>query len=267
MLDLAYRDEHLIVVNKPANMLVHRSMVDRYETEFVMQKLRDQIGMHVYPLHRLDKPTSGALLFATSSDVAKQVQPQFAEHRVEKHYVAVVRGFVEVPMLIDYPLAEKLDKMTDNLAKVNDKKDAITKLAPIASIQIPLPVSRYPSARFSLLKLSPITGRKHQLRRHMAHIRHPIIGDTTHGDGKQNRFAREQLSFPRLALHAHSISFFHPVHSKMVHVKCKFDDAFTCLLRQFSRNTHVSIHSDVERKIYAGACLLDLISDKSIQDA
>ncbi|MFC3121915.1 tRNA pseudouridine(65) synthase TruC [Agaribacter flavus] len=261
MLEIVFRDEHLVAVNKPANMLVHRSKVDRHETQFVMQTLRDQIGQHVFPLHRLDKPTSGVLLFATSASVASLMQGQFAEHKIEKQYIAIVRGYVDEKQQINYSLAEQLDKMTDNLDKKIEKKEAVTHLRPIASIQLPIPVSRYPTARFSLLELKPITGRKHQLRRHMAHIRHPIIGDTTHGDGKQNRFAREKLGFPRLALHAHSLCFFHPFTKQNVTVKCSFDSDFSTLVRRFDSVLTRQIENTIEgykRHIYNEALYRDL---------
>ncbi|MGQ8366287.1 pseudouridine synthase [Glaciecola sp. 1036] len=234
MINIEFEDECLVVVNKPANMLVHRSAIDRRETVFLMQTLRDQLNCHVYPLHRLDKPTSGLVLFAKSSEIASQLQPQFEQQLIEKHYIAVVRGFVHEAKEIDYPLVEKLDKMTDNLDKQNLAKAAITNLLPLATLEIDKPVSRYPKARFSLVNLKPITGRKHQLRRHMAHIRHPIIGDTTHGDGKQNRFAREELNFHRLALHAYSMMFTHPVTLQKIAVMAKIDGELKALVKTFS---------------------------------
>lgn len=214
-LEIIYQDEYMVAINKPAGLLVHRSMIDKRETRFAMQILRDQIGQHVYPVHRLDRPTSGVLLFALSSDIARVLNETFAERLVEKHYVAIVRGYV--PELfdwqhLDYSLKEQHDKMTDGKAK-HDKapQSAQTDYAAIAHAQLPFAVGRYDSVRYSLVHLKPQTGRKHQLRRHMAHLRHPILGDTTHGDGKQNRFFFEHFESRRLMLTACALLLPHPV--------------------------------------------------------
>lgn len=234
MLNILFQDEFIVVVHKPANILVHKSMIDRHETIFLMKLLRDQIGRFVYPVHRLDKPTSGVLLFALSSEVATKLAQQFEQHTIEKEYHAVVRGFVPESLHIDYALKEKLDKIADKQAK-KDKpaQDAVTDMVKLAELTVNKPVGRYEQARFSLVKLTPKTGRKHQLRRHMAHIRHPIIGDTTHGDGKQNRFAREHLDFSNLALCATKLSFMHPIDNKSISVETKFEDKMQSLVNRF----------------------------------
>ncbi len=234
MLNILFQDEHIVVVHKPANMLVHKSMIDRHETVFLMKLLRDQIGQYVYPVHRLDKPTSGVLLFALSSEVATQLAKQFEAHMIEKEYHAVVRGFAPEMMHIDYALKEKLDKIADKQAK-KDKpaQEAVTDIVKLAELTVNEPVGRYEQARFSLVKLTPKTGRKHQLRRHMAHIRHPIIGDTTHGDGKQNRFAREHLQFSNLALCATKLAFLHPIENRPMLVATEFEDSMQGLVARF----------------------------------
>ena len=117
MLEILYQDDDLVAVNKPAGMLVHRSWLDKHETQFVMQTLRDQIGQHVFPLHRLDRPTSGVLVFALSSEVAAQMMPMFANHQMEKTYHAIVRGWIEQGDVLDYPLKIELDKIADKFAK------------------------------------------------------------------------------------------------------------------------------------------------------
>lgn len=106
-LEIVYRDEHLIAINKPAGMLVHRSWLDKHETVFAMQTLRDQIGQHVFPLHRLDRPTSGILFFALSSEIAAQVSPLFASREIKKTYHAIVRGWIEEADTLDYPLKKR----------------------------------------------------------------------------------------------------------------------------------------------------------------
>lgn len=211
MLDILYQDEELVAVNKPSGLLVHRSLIDTREHEFAVQLTRDQIGQRVYPVHRLDRPTSGVLLFALSSDNARRLNEQFSERGIYKLYHALVRGYCEPDGTIDYPLKEQLDKIAD--AKANQDKlpqPAITDYHCLQCRELPFEVGRYATVRFSLLELRPHTGRKHQLRRHLKHIFHPIIGDTSHGDGKQNTFVRKQFNCQRLMLHASTIKCQHP---------------------------------------------------------
>ncbi|MCH8536169.1 MAG: tRNA pseudouridine(65) synthase TruC [Alkalimonas sp.] len=224
-LSILFQDEYLVAVDKPAGMLVHRSFLDRHETRFVMQTLRDQIGQHVYPIHRLDRPTSGVLLFALSSEVARLLSEQNAQQHWFKGYLAVVRGYIEQPGTLDYPLKEQLDKLGDKYADPDKAaQDAITDYRPLATVELPIPVSRYPAARYSLVALSPRTGRKHQLRRHLAHLRHPIVGDTSHGDGKHNRLFREHLHCHRMLLIAKELQFNHPITGEAVSIRCPLDE-------------------------------------------
>lgn len=233
-LEIIYQDEYLIAVNKPAGMLVHRSWLDRHETQFVMQTLRDQIGQHVFPLHRLDRPTSGVLLFALSSDIAKVCAPLFAEHRIEKTYFAVVRGWIEEGGRLDYALKKERDKVADKQASLEDNiQEAITDYQPLNQVELPYSTGRFETSRFCLVEMKPLTGRKHQLRRHMAHLRHPIIGDTSHGDGKQNRLFRDNLDAHRLMLHAGQVEFIHPLTKQKVCITAKFDEVWLKLLSQF----------------------------------
>ena len=234
MLNILYIDEYIVVVHKPANMLVHKSMIDRHETEFLMKILRDQIGQYVYPVHRLDKPTAGVILFALSSDVARLLAQQFELHTIQKEYLAVLRGFAPEHLFIDYALKEKLDPIADKKAKQDkEAQEAQTEMLKLAELSLPIPVGRYDGARFSLVKLMPKTGRKHQLRRHMAHISHPIVGDTTHGDGKQNQFARDHLHFNKLALCATKLSFKHPISEINMVCETTLEDDFQTLVERF----------------------------------
>lgn len=210
-LEILYQDDLLVAVNKPAGMLVHRSWLDRYETRFVMQTLRDQIGQLVYPIHRLDRPTSGVLLFALDSETANYLCLQFEQKIVEKHYLAVVRGYVNGSGQIDYPLKPKLDKIADKFSETEkEAQTAITDYQSLATVELDYPAGRYATARYSLLKLTPQTGRKHQLRRHLKHIFHPILGDTQYGDLVQNRSLKQHTGIGRLLLHAQSLKFQHP---------------------------------------------------------
>jgi tRNA pseudouridine65 synthase len=231
MLDILYQDDDLVAINKPSGLLVHRSMIDRHETEFAIQTTRDQIGQFVYPVHRLDKPTSGVLLFALSSDVARKLTQQFMDKRVQKRYLAVVRGHTKKSESIDYPLKEQRDKMTD--AKVaHDKKAqiAVTHYTRHAMVELPFAVGRYATARYSLLHLHPETGRKHQIRRHLKHIFHPIVGDTSHGDGKHNVFFRQYFDCYRLLLHADRLSLTHPISQDKIVIKAPLEGDFKTIV-------------------------------------
>lgn len=209
-------------------------MIDRHETKFLMKILRDQIGQYVYPVHRLDKPTSGVILFALSSDIARALAQQFETHKIKKEYIAIVRGFAPEKATIDYALKEKLDPIADKKADKNKQAQAaLTEMQKLGELSLPIPVGRYPGARFSLVKLMPKTGRKHQLRRHMAHIRHPIIGDTTLGDGKQNRFARDHLNLSKLALCATKLSFMHPITQANITCETSLEEDFQALVNRF----------------------------------
>ena len=230
-LDILYHDKYLVAVHKPAGLLVHRSMIDRHETRFALQMVRNQVGQHVYPVHRLDKPTSGVLLFALSPEVAKVVGEQFTAHTVEKTYHAVVRGYVDESGVIDYALKEELDKKSDKQAKLDkEAQDAVTVYKRLATVELNQAVGRYHTARYSLVQLKPKTGRKHQLRRHLKHIFHPIVGDTTHGDGKQNQFFREHLACHRLLLQASSLSLQHPITQQKLCIQAAKDSSFNTII-------------------------------------
>ena len=211
MLDILYRDDSLVAIHKPSGLLVHRSPIDRHETRFAIQLTRDQIGQRVYPVHRLDKPTSGVLLFALDSDTARRLTEQFTQGQVQKTYLAVVRGYLPISGIIDYPLIEELDAIADADADTNKPAQAaVTHYRCLATTELPFAIGRYASTRYSLAELQPKTGRKHQLRRHLKHIFHPIVGDTTHGDGKHNAFFRQQFACQRLLLHAQTLTLPHP---------------------------------------------------------
>lgn len=229
-LDVLYQDEFLVAVNKPSGLLVHRSWLDCHATEFALQKVRNQIGQYVYPVHRLDRPTSGILLFALDKESAQDLMLQFSQHTTDKRYLAVVRGCMEDGEL-DYALKEKLDKIADKQAQ-QDKpaQEAFTQYRCLQQTELPIAVRPYNSSRYSLMELIPKTGRKHQLRRHMAHLRHPIVGDTSHGDGKHNAMFRDNFDCHRLLLHAAYLSFKHPKSGELIEINAPLDDFFQSLL-------------------------------------
>jgi tRNA pseudouridine65 synthase len=242
-LSIIYQDEYLVAINKPSGLLVHRSMLDKHETQFAVQLLRDQIGQRVFPVHRLDRPTSGVLVFALSADIARKLGEQFATQLIEKTYLAIVRGHIIDEGKIDYALKEKLDKIADKRVK-QDKpsQEAVTLFNRLDKFELPFAVSKYATARYSLVQLMPKTGRKHQLRRHLAHINHPIVGDIAHGDGKHNTFIRQQFNFNQLALTCKSIVLTHPVSENSLLLRCDLDKNILDLLEKWQVSHH-KIHS------------------------
>ena len=241
-LPILFQDNCLAAINKPSGLLVHRSMIDRHETRFALQLVRDQIGQRVYPVHRLDKPTSGVLLFALSSDIARTVSEQFSAGRVSKTYLTIVRGYTPEKGTIDYPLKEKLDKMTDRKAR-QDKpaQPAVTDYRTLASVELPLQIDRYPCSRYALVEASPRTGRKHQIRRHMKHIAHPIIGDAKHGKGNHNRYFAQHFGADRLLLACTRMSLQHPVSGEPLTLNAPLDDVFLSLINRFGWDQSLSL--------------------------
>ncbi|MWN05667.1 tRNA pseudouridine(65) synthase TruC [Gilliamella sp. Pas-s95] len=236
MFEILYHDNALIAINKPSGWLVHRSWLDKKETVVVMQTLRDQIGQHVFPVHRLDRPTSGVLLFALSSDVARLMSEQFATKQIEKTYHAVVRGYLEGEAVIDYPLVEELDKIADKFSDKNKPaQDAVTLYRGISKIELPIKVGKFDTARYSFVELKPQTGRKHQLRRHMKHIFHPILGDSKHGDLYQNRAFANYFGIRRLMLHASKLEIYHPLNHKPIAIEAKLDQNWQDILVNFKK--------------------------------
>ncbi len=217
-LNILFRDEDYIAIDKPAGLLVHRSNLDAHATAFALQILRDQIGQTVYPCHRLDRPTSGILLFALNPEANAQAQNVFMKQAAVKTYQAVVRGWADARGSIDYDLRSE-----DNPDRI---QSAQTEYSCLSQSTVSAPVGRYEKARFSLLELKPQTGRKHQLRRHLAHIRHPILGDTRHGDGAQNRFLREYCGLQMLMLRATQLTLPHPTQNGQITIKAPEDKIF-----------------------------------------
>lgn len=226
-LPILYRDEHLIAINKPSGLLVHRTVLDWRETRFALQMLRDQIGQRVYPVHRLDRGTSGVLLFALNSDTSRTMAKQFEAGTVEKRYWAVVRGHPPESGEIDHALIRLKDDV-DFLGQtvIQSAQDAITRYRRLAIAEIPVEVDRYPTSRYALLELEPVTGRRHQLRRHMKHISHPIIGDATYGKGRHNRLFGELYDCHRMLLACRMMQVTHPASGKPLILEAPLDYAF-----------------------------------------
>lgn len=231
---MIYRDEYLVAIDKPAGLLVHRSPIDRHETRFALQLLRDQIGQRVYPVHRLDKPTSGVLVFALSSAIARELSGQFAARAVHKHYLAVTRGYCPESGEIDHPITDKPDKFADrDRSRERPPQDALTRYRRLATVEIPYAVERYPQTRYSLVELYPLQGRKHQLRRHMKHLGYPIVGDAKYGKGVHNRFFQQHYRCGRLLLACMGMELIHPVTGDQLHFEASLDQAFLNVISAF----------------------------------
>lgn len=216
MLEIVYQDEDLIAINKPHGLLVHRSKMANDATEFALQLLRDQVGRHVSPVHRLDRKTSGLLLFAFEKEVEIAMHKQFQESLVEKKYLAILRGYAPDQLDIDYPLAKENGNM----------QEAFTSFRTLQKAEIAVAFGKHETSRYSLVEATPKTGRMHQLRRHFAHIFYPIIGDRKHGCNKQNKFFKEQFEMTTMLLHASELTFNHPITGKQIKLNATIHDEF-----------------------------------------
>lgn len=220
MLDILYRDEYLIAINKPHGLLVHRSSIANDASEFALQLLRDQIGQPVYPAHRLDRKTGGILLFSLDKETDKKTQPLFQDKKMDKRYLAVLRGYCPEEGIIDYPL----------LKENGTAQDAITHYKRLAMTEIDVPQGKFPTSRYSLVEANPETGRMHQLRRHFAHIMYPIIGDRPHGCNKQNKLWKEKFEMDTMLLHASALTFIHPWTEEKIEIKADLNSEFKRVL-------------------------------------
>ncbi len=228
-----YRDQWLLAVHKPAGLLLHRSPIDRHETEFALQYARAlNGGEHVFPVHRLDRPTSGLLVFARDPETASLFGKALMAGEVEKTYIAMVRGWTPEAGRIDHPLREH---PTDRRCKDEPLpvREAQTHFSRLATTEIAVEIEGYPASRYSLVELNPQTGRKHQLRRHMQHISHPIIGDTNYGRTRHNHYFAERFGQARLMLAATGMAFRHPVTGEALSLRADPDASFMRVLSIF----------------------------------
>ncbi len=216
MLTILYRDEHLIAINKPHGLLVHRSKIADDTDVFALQLLRDQIGQPVYPAHRLDRKTGGILLFTLDKPTNVSMQQQFMNKAVVKKYLAIVRGYTDPIGEIDYPLRKENGTL----------QDAFTAYATLKQAELPVAFGGHATSRYSLIEATPTTGRMHQLRKHFKHIFHPIIGDRTHGCNKQNKLFLEQWEMETMLLHASYLKFTHPLTGDIIEIEAPVHDEF-----------------------------------------
>ena len=232
-LKILFEDEWLIAIHKPAGLLVHRTKLATDAKEFALQLLRDQIGQQVFPTHRLDRKTSGVLLFAKNEETNRLMQTQFMEQQVSKTYKAIVRGWTDDVGTIDYALTNESGK----------RQEAVTHYTTIERSEIDLPNGKFPTSRFSLLELKPETGRMHQLRKHLAHIFHPIIGDRPHGCNKQNKLFKEHFFMIEMMLHAENLRFKHPKSGDDISVHGEFEGEFKRMLSELQLSTKPNLYS------------------------
>ncbi len=231
MLPIIYQDERVVAIHKPSGLLVHRSELDRHETRFAVQLLRDQLGRHVYPAHRLDRGTSGVLVFALDKDTARSLGGQFERQEVVKTYLAVVRGHPPEAGRIDHALSRRRDDAEWVGERSTDEaQPAVTDFRRLATCELPHQVDRYPNSRYALVELTPHTGRRHQLRRHLKHIAHPIIGDATFGKGRHNRLFQQLFGCHRMLLACVRMQLRHPVDGRPLDLCAPPDGEFAAVL-------------------------------------
>ncbi|WP_210489034.1 pseudouridine synthase [Rufibacter aurantiacus] len=228
MLEIIYEDAHYVAINKPNGLLVHRTRIAEEKKEFALQLLRDQLGIRVHAVHRLDRGTSGVLLFAKSPEATAPLVKAFAERQPDKTYFAIVRGYAPEAGTIDSPIRPDKDHQH------KEAQDAITHFSRLATVELPIPVGRYQTARYSLVKIKPETGRMHQIRKHFAHLRHYIIGDKKHGDWRHNLMFLEQLQSSTMLLHSATLSFEHPFTGDTVEIKASMPENMRRLCQEFS---------------------------------
>jgi tRNA pseudouridine65 synthase len=226
-LRILYRDEHLVAVDKPPGLLVHRTRLAAEEGDALLQRVRDALGRQVYAVHRLDRPTSGLVLFGLTPEAGRRLSVLFETRRVGKGYLAVVRGYLGTPEdpsgVIDYPLRDAPDLSL---------RPAITRYYSLARVELPRAIGRFPTSRYSLVAIAPRTGRIHQIRRHFHHVFHPVVGDTTHGEGRHNRLFRDHYGCERMLLHAVRLAFEHPFDGAQVRVEAPLDPQWQALMGQ-----------------------------------
>lgn len=230
---VVYQDDYLIAINKPSGLLVHRSEIDRHESRFALQLVRNMLGHHVYPVHRLDKPTSGVLLFAKTPEVASKVVDLWRERAVEKRYLAITRGYFPESVHLDKAMSPPVDKYARH-EKIKPPQEAITDFRCLAQVELPIEIDKYPQSRYSLVEALPKTGRKHQIRRHLKHLAHPIIGDARYGKGKHSRYFRDHFEAPRLLLHAWQLTMEHPITGETLVLIAPLDNVFRRLIKRFA---------------------------------
>ncbi|MBU3012372.1 pseudouridine synthase [Polaribacter vadi] len=225
-LEIIFEDDYLLCVSKPNNVLVHHAYHSRNvaDEDSLLQIIKNEIGLKVYPIHRLDRKTSGIILLAKEKEYVSKFQELFTNSEIQKTYFGIVRGFSPDVKTIDSPVKGR---------DANVHKDALTELKTLANITLDIPVKPYDSSRYSLVQLSPKTGRMHQLRVHMNKISHPLIGDAKYGDKNHDVMYAENFGWQNLFLHAGKLEFIHPFTSEKLILKATFPGDWLSLFDKF----------------------------------
>jgi tRNA pseudouridine65 synthase len=224
-LELLYQDDHLLAVNKPAGLAVHRSRLVGADEDYLIDRLRLQVEGPLHLVHRLDRATSGVLLVARSAEVAAELGRQLMARTVDKTYLAAVRGWPAEQGEIDYPLS--------GASLSGEAKPALTRWRRLATVEVPIAQGKYPQQRYALLEVTPETGRYRQIRRHFHHVSHHLLGDTSHGRGDHNRLLRQHFGVHRLLLHAWRIAVVHPATGAPLRLEAPLDREWLRLLDAF----------------------------------
>lgn len=234
---IIYEDESLLVVDKPNKMLVYPSPIAKNCHWFATKELAKLGYKDLHTVHRLDRPTSGILLFAKNAEMAKEMSLLFRNKGIKKSYLCIVRGFTEDKGLIEKELKKDGE---------GELQKASTYYKTVERKTVDLEISKYPQSRFSFLIVEPITGRMHQIRRHLAHLRHPIIGDKRYGDRHYNKYMKEEMKMENLMLHAYSLSFIHPFTKEEISIKAHVPDAMQKLLNDLEFPTVPTLLQSVD---------------------
>ena len=233
MLQIIYEDPYCIAIHKPNNVLVHHSAManNQLDEKSMVQMLMEQLDRKLYPVHRLDRKTSGIVLFATKKEYVKDFQELFLNNLIEKNYIGLVRGFIPESGTIDSPVKGR---------DANNHKDALTLYERIETFTIPISVGPYKNSRYSLVRLQPKTGRLHQLRIHMNKISHPLIGDAKYGDRFHNRMFEKEFQNEAMFLHAKKLGFTHPFTKEIIALTSDFPEIWKRVITEIKKISEVN---------------------------
>jgi tRNA pseudouridine65 synthase len=248
MLEILYQDDALLAVNKPAGLPVHRSKMIGPADAFLIDLLREQVGGELFLAHRLDRATSGVLLVARSARVAAALGERFMGREVHKRYLAVVRGWPDpTEGVVDYALPGSRER--------GPRREARTVYRRVATVEVPIPLGRYAQQRYALMLAEPESGRFRQIRKHMAHIHHPVIGDCQHGRGDHNRLYKQHFGCQRMLLHAWQLRLVHPLDGTPLLLTAGLDAPFANLLARFGWSIDGLAHDAPQGLRGSPACL------------
>lgn len=231
MLQIIYQDKYFVAINKPHGLLVHKSPIATDVQEFAVQLLQEQLERKVFPIHRLDRKTSGILIFALSSEYAREMSNIFVNDNTQKIYWAIVRGYFPDEIEVDYALTNDKGKL----------QEAVTSFKTFTRSELNIPLGKFETSRYSFIEARPKTGRMHQIRKHLSHLHHPIIGDRPHGCNKQNRMFKEKWNMMTMLLHAKEMHFTHPITEEPIILKAPLFSTFENMIKELKLTPGCSI--------------------------